>query len=308
MAHMNFMQLFRRRALWNVALYRLTSISGIFEVGDKVPEHFFGASGFRLSRNYQSTVADPFLFAHSGRLYIFFEVKTDFGRGEIWAESMGSNGIWERHGCVLAEDFHVSYPNVFSDSEGNIYMIPETATSGKAWLYTTEEFPFKWRRSRVLLDAPLKDPSIIFTQNHVLLLGTTRQDELMVHKADSIDDKFNPQGVLISKDRATSRSGGGLFVAAGKLYRPAQNCTISYGLNISIMEVDIRGSNEYSESLFISDLCRNRPDWMELGYHHMSVAKFGEDYFLAIDGRRRDKYVNTLLLAYFTLFEKSRVR
>lgn len=304
---MNFIQLFRRRALWSVALFRLTSVSDIFEVGDKVPERFFGASSFRLSRDYQSTIADPFLFNHSGRLYIFFEVKSDFGRGEIWAESMGSNGIWESHGCVLAEDFHISYPNVFSDSKGNIYMIPETAASGKVWLYTAEEFPFKWRRSLVLLDAPLKDSSIIFTQNRVLLLGTNSQDELVVHEADSIDGKFNPQGALISKDRASSRSGGGLFVADGKLYRPAQNCTISYGLNISIMEVEIRGSNEYSESLFLSDLCQSRPDWMELGYHHMSVAKFGEDYFLAIDGRRRDKYVNTLLLAYFTLLGNRRV-
>jgi len=301
---MKLMQLFDRRPLWTVALYRLKSPGDVFEVADKTPEYFFGEAGLRSSRDYRSTTADPFLFTHSGRLYIFFEVKTDFGKGEIWAESMGADGIWVRHGIVLVEEFHISYPNVFSDSDGRIYMLPETAASGKVWLYTTDEFPFNWRRVEVLIDKPLSDPSIIFTQDGVLLLGTTRQHELKIHTARGLDRQFNRTGLLVTKDRAISRSGGAPFIANGKLYRPAQNCRTSYGENISLMEVEILAANEYRERLVVADLYPRRPFWMELGCHHMSIVKFGNDYFLAVDGRRRDKYVNTILLAYFKLFGK----
>jgi len=296
---MNLMQVFSRRSLWTVALYRLDSPGDIFEVANRTPEHFFGEQGLRTSRGYQSTTADPFLFTHEGRLYIFFEVKTDFGHGEIWAESMGADGVWVSHGCVLAEDFHISYPNVFQGPDGRIYMLPETAASGKAWLYTTDTFPFHWRRVGVLLDEILSDPAMIFTPEGVLLLGTTRQDELKVHAAPAPEGPFNPNGQLITKDRAISRSGGAPFVAGGKLHRPAQNCTTTYGQNISIMEVEFVGSSKYRERLVLADLYPRRQEWMELGYHHMSIAKFGDHYFLAVDGRRRDKYVNTLLLACF---------
>jgi len=298
---MKLTQVFSRRPLWTVALYRLKSPGEIFDLADKEPEHFFGAQGLRLGREYRSTTADPFLFAHGERLYIFFEVKTDFGHGEIWAESMGADGTWVSHGCVLAEEFHVSYPNVFTGRDGTIYMLPETAASGKTWLYTTDTFPFNWRRVGVLLDEILSDPAIIFTEEGVLLLGTTRQDELKVHTASVAEGPFNPQGRLITKDRAISRSGGAPFVIDGKLHRPAQNCTTSYGQNISLMEVELKGATEYGERLVLADLYPRRQEWMALGYHHMSLAKFGEDYFLAVDGRRQDKYVNTLLLACFRL-------
>lgn len=296
---MNWMQVFSRRSLWTVALYRLDSPGEVFEVARRTPVHFFGAQGLRTSRAYQSTTADPFLFAHDGRLYIFFEVKTDFGHGEIWAESMGADGAWVNHGCVLAEPFHVSYPNVFQGPDGRIYMLPETAASGKAWLYTTDAFPFDWRKVGVLLDQILSDPAMIFTPEGVLLLGTTRQDELKVHAAPGPEGPFNPQGQLITRDRAISRSGGAPFMAGGKLHRPAQNCTTTYGQNISIMEVELIGSSDYRERLLQADLYPSRQEWMELGYHHMSLARFGDHYFLAVDGRRRDRYVNTLLLAWF---------
>ena len=300
---MKLKQFFSRRPLWTVGLYRLQSAGDAFDLGGKTPEHFFGEAGFRLGRDYRSTTADPFLFAHGDRLYLFYEVKTDFGQGEVWAESMGADGRWQSHGQVLAESFHISYPNVFTDTDGRIYMLPETAASGKVWLYTTDEFPFNWRRAGVLLDTPLSDPSILFTEEGVLLLGTTRQDEFKVYSAPALEGPFDPDGLVITRDRAVSRSGGVPFQADGALYRPAQNCKNFYGENISIMAVDKLGRTDYREALFMSDLCPVKPKWMELGSHHMSICKFGDDVFLAVDGRRRDKYMNTLLLAWFKLLE-----
>ncbi|MEO5566101.1 MAG: hypothetical protein ABIR05_05525, partial [Luteimonas sp.] len=202
---------------------------------------------------------------------------------------------------VLAEDFHLSYPNIFLGSDGKIYMLPETAASGRAWLYAADEFPFRWRKVRALIDQSLRDPSIIFTKDGVLLLGTTREDELRAYRAPSLDGNFSSEGTLITSDKAISRSGGAPFALGDKLHRPAQNCREFYGQNISIMEVENADSSGYSERMVKEDLFPRRPKWMQLGYHHMSVAKFGNDYFLAVDGRRKDKYINTILLAYFKL-------
>lgn len=297
-------QLFSRRSLWTVALYRLQSPGDIFNAAERVPERFFGENGLRLSPGYHSTTADPFLFSHAGRLYLFVEVQTDFGKGEIWAQSVGADGVWEDHGLVLIEDFHLSYPNVFADSSGRMYMLPETAASGKVWLYTTDEFPYRWRRVAALFDSPLIDPSILFTDDGLLLLGTTRSGEFKVHALPSLDGLANPQGLMVTNDRAVSRGGGAPFVVDGKHFRPAQNCKNFYGENLSIMEIETLGSDEYRERLYTADLYPRRPKWMALGYHHMSIAKFGDDYFLAIDGRGKDKYLNTILLAFFKLLDR----
>lgn len=299
-----FRQLFSRRSIWTVALYRLESEEKILHTVDKTPERFFGASGLRLGCGYPSTTADPFLFVNSGRLYIFFEVKTDFQKGEIWAQSMGADGQWVDHGLVLAEKFHLSYPNVFTGTDGCIYMLPETAASGKVWLYKAEEFPMTWRRERVLLDKPLSDPSIIIQEGAVLLLGTTRTDELMVHHASSLGAEFTTEGVLVTRNKAVSRNGGMPFTASGKQYRPAQNCERFYGESLGILEIESVSPTHYKESLVTAELYPIRPKWMELGYHHMSVAKFGGHYFVAIDGRGWDRYLNTLLLAWFRILGK----
>jgi hypothetical protein len=303
---MNLMQLFSRRPIWKVALYRLQKPEDIFGAMDKTPEQFFGEKGLRLSRDYHSTTADPFLFTHADRLYLFFEVQTDFGKGEIWAESMGANGVWESHGLILAEEFHVSYPNVFSDSSGSIYMLPETAASGSVLLYTADEFPFKWRRVATLLDTPLSDPTILFTEDGMLLLGTNRRDELKIHALSNLDGPASMKSIMVTNDKAISRSAGAPFVANGKLYRPAQNCSNFYGENINLLEVETLGATDYSERLVTSDIYPRRPKWMKLGYHHLSIAKFGDDYFLAVDGRGKDQYANTILLACFKIWELMR--
>ena len=289
------------------ALYRLGSEGELFDISRKTPEKFFGASGLRLSRNYNKVTADPFLFSDSDRLYAFYEVCTDFGKGEIWAHSMGKDGNWVEHGQVLAEPFHLSFPCVFRGRDGAIYMLPETASSGHAWLYVADEFPLKWRRLRVLLVKPLKDPAIIETAGGALLLGTNLNDQLECHASQGLHAEFDAIGQRITDDKAVSRNAGAFFSVAGKCYRPAQYGVNFYGEKVGIMEVDLDGPAGYREHLVIADLFPSKPKWMALGCHHVSIAHFDGACFVVVDGRRHDSYVNTLLLAWFKLMETLRV-
>jgi len=272
-------------------------------VENREPIIFFGERGFRQDISYQATVADPFLFTHNARLYLFYEVKTDFGVGEIWAKSMNTEGEWENHGPVLKEKFHLSYPQVFSYKE-KIWMIPEAASSGKVWLYSSESFPFQWRRSRVLIEEPLVDPSLLIREDGLYLLGTTRDSELKLFHSNELHNSFRDTGITVTKDRTVSRNAGAPLLLRGMgVYRVAQDCKESYGQNISILKINKISSLEYSEEVVLPKLYQKKPKWMALGCHHISMTTFQSEVYVAVDGMRKDSYFNTLSLARLKLMK-----
>jgi hypothetical protein len=293
---MNIKALFQRRKLWTIALYKLKDESEIFELDKINPFYFIGERGMRRNAEYQATTADPFLFVWDDRLYTFYEIQTDFGIGEIWAHSMDSQGTWINHGQVLKEDFHLSYPQVFS-YDGQVWMIPEAASSGKVWLYVADVFPHKWRRAKVLINEPLVDPSIIIQLEGIYLFGTTLVNELKLFFSPLLSQEFMSTGFVISSDKSISRNGGRPLCIQNVFYRVAQNCKQYYGQNISLLQIDELSVENYSEHMTVIDLFKQKPEWMELGYHHISTVLFKNEYFVAVDGMRRDKYLNTLLLA-----------
>lgn len=70
-----------------------------------------------------------------------------------------------------------------------------------------------------------------------------------------------------------------------------------------MLKLDELSVDNYSEHIINSDLFHNKPKWMESGSHHISTALFRNEHFVAVDGMQRDKYINTLLLAFFKIFE-----
>lgn len=298
---MNLKAIFKRREVWTIALYKLKDRNEIFELGEHEPFHFFGERGIRRDKGYQATIADPFLFVHNERLYIFYEIKTDFGVGEIWAQSMDMHGSWTNHGQVLKEDFHLSYPQVFLNKD-QIYMIPEAAHSGGVWLYAAVDFPSNWQKVRILVNEPLLDPSIIIRQEGIFLLATTREYELKLYFSPDINQEFVSIGPTITKDKSIARNAGRPVYMKDVLYRLAQNCKYNYGQNISLLQIDQLSTDGYTEQLIVSDLYQTKPRWMEMGYHHMTTELFMNEHFVAVDGMRKDKYLNTLLLAIIKVF------
>ena len=247
------------------------------------------------------TVADPFLFSFGGTLYLFYEVKTDHRPGEIWAQSLSENGEWISLGSVLSEDFHLSYPQVF-EHRGRIYMIPEAAQSGSVLLYSAVNFPGKWELAETLIAEPLLDPTVFVGDGDgFFLLATTRDYELKLYHSNVIDGHFSDTGIIISKDKAFSRCAGSILEIDGRYYRPAQDCSRIYGERIQLLHISETSLIGYHETLSVSDLFAVKPNWMSVGSHHLSSTEHDGSVYAAVDGRRRDRYINTLLLGILSL-------
>jgi hypothetical protein len=296
-------KLFTRRKLWSIAIYKIENERDIFQLSNCKPFYFIGECGFRSDFKYQATNADPFLFVHEERIYVFYEIQTDFGVGEIWAHSMDSVGVWISHGRVLKEDFHLSYPQVFA-FDRKIWMIPESASSGKVWLYVAELFPNRWRRVRVLINEPLVDPSIFINNEGIYLFGTTRDNNLRLYFAKDINESFILVVNSVTSDKAISRNGGRPLFIENSLYRVAQNCSTSYGQNIILLRIKHITKNKYIEEVEINDLYVEKPKWMSEGYHHLSVVECNNGLFVAVDGMRKDIFINTVSLVFLKFLYK----
>lgn len=234
---MNLFRIFRRRELWSIGVYKLQAFEDILDIGSRQPVWLIGETGFRKDFQYQSTVADPFLYVSGEALYLFYEVKTDHDHGEIWVNTLLKDGSWRALGRALKEDFHLSYPQVF-ERQGHIYMLPEAAASGKVLLYVAVEFPLKWKMISVVVEEPLVDPTLIIQDNdEIFLLATTRKNELKLYFSSNITMSFIDSGIVITKDLAISRCGGAPLRIVKVLYRIAQDCTREYRKFIRLLRI-----------------------------------------------------------------------
>lgn len=301
-------KLFEKRDRWTFRIYRLENLADLFQEPTPAPIHVHRAQNFRLSKNYQTVAADPFLFAHDNRLYCFYEVKTDHDHGAIHAKYMTADGVWHSCGEVLKEPFHLSYPQVFSCNDA-IYMLPESAQSGSIYLYEAQQFPHHWRRQHKLVDAPLRDPTLIKTHDrNYYIFATTVDFRLKLYHSDSLEKQFTDTGIVITQDRRLSR-GAGTFISLGnQFFRPAQDCSTTYGKNISFQKIEQITPTEYSETHSELSLSISGEKWMSRGSHHISHATLGGSVFVALDGNSPDIRINTFLLAAFRAFEGLRTR
>lgn len=95
--------------------------------------------------------ADPFLFEYDGTIYLFaeyFSYRTRKGSIVVFTYDKNRNDFTGRKE-ILCEDFHMSYPLVFSHGN-SIYMLPETEQAGALILYRAVRFPYEWKKEKVL--------------------------------------------------------------------------------------------------------------------------------------------------------------
>jgi len=296
------LKLFKRRELWAVGVYRFANLDEIFDPSRGEMIKLVRESGLRKSHSYKSTVADPFLFVAHDRIYLFYEVKTDHSHGEIWAQSMAPDGAWVDHGCVLKEDFHLSYPQVFC-YDGRIFMIPEAAQSGQVILYEAHDFPNGWKRHSILVDEPLRDPTIVFDgDNEVFLIASSGSYDLKLFHSSDLFSGFQFAGIFIENDPSVARCGGGFIRIGEDLIRPAQDCSIAYG-----KQIDLRLVKQMSRTSYVEETSRlqlnYRETWMSEGSHHISSVSYEGGIYVALDGRAKDSLLNSLMLGVLKLFD-----
>jgi hypothetical protein len=234
-------------------------------------------------------IADPFPYRDSGRDWLLVE---DYGhpwgvRGRIsridLADLTRATLV-----PVIDRDTHLSYPYVFTDEQGQVYCIPEMAQERRGCAVFALAPDGSWsERHRILLDRIVIDPTMFRFDGRWWLLGGNAEGrgslELDAYYADAIAGPWTPHPLNpLKRDAASARPGGRPFAVGGQLYRPAQDCSRTYGGALTIMAIEELTPTRFRER----PVARLEPDAngpYPDGLHHLVV----DGNRLYMDGKRQ---------------------
>jgi hypothetical protein len=138
---------------------------------------------------------------------------------------------------------HLSYPFLI-DVEGRLFCIPESCAAQEIGLYEVERFPDRWVKVANLLEGiPIVDATIFRHEGTWWLAGSEAAAkgttcELHLWHATAITGPWHPHAANPVKiDVRSARPGGTPFYENGVLYRPAQDCSRTYGGRVIINRV-----------------------------------------------------------------------
>ena len=227
--------------------------------------------------------ADPFLTIHRGEPWLFFEVYV----GATATGHIGCCALARPHEVLdaIQPTFHVSYPYLV-ESEGALFCAPEQHQSGQVSLYRCHDFPQGWIEETALLpDFPGVDPTLMEWDGHWYLWVGHQQkrprDQVFLFHSPSLFGpwKCHPTSPVIKWDW-NGRNGGRILNYQGRLLRPAQNRTRTYGgglVFMEIMELSPRSYHEREWGRWEPDPGWPYPD----GLHHVCE----QDGFTVIDAK-----------------------
>jgi len=236
--------------------------------GEELPHWMLGVKTGHSSRNHgplnlrevrwiQSPrghfYADPFVVEHEGKPWVFFEdlpYSTD--KGIIACAEINNDGTLSQTVPVLELAYHLSYPCIFRDA-GELYMVPESVADGTVQLYRCKRFPDAWEQGKVLLHAPAVDTTVWIEDGLYWFFVTLQEPrggglQLWLFYSRSLTGELirHPRSP-ISTDIRFSRGAGAIFRENGKLLRPSQDCSGSYGRLMVFNEITTLNGREYAE-------------------------------------------------------------
>lgn len=199
--------------------------------------------------------ADPFAVEHQGRTFIFFEeLSFRTWKGRIMAIEVFEDAEPAAAQVALECPYHLSYPFVFA-WEGAHYMVPETADNGTIELYRCEAFPARWTLARVLLEGIRAYDATLWKEGdrwwmfvNVAEPGADASDELHLYwSATPLGPWTAHPGNPVVSDVRCARPAGPLFARNGRVYRPSQDCSLTYGHSVVINRVEVLSDDAYRE-------------------------------------------------------------
>ncbi len=205
-----------------------------------------------------SIKADPFLFEHEGKCYLFYEAYARGDRKAHIAVGRFDGDALTQVGVALERPYHLSYPFIFRDGD-QIFMIPETHQARRLEIWRCSEFPLKWELHATAFEGQSPADSILIRHGAKWWLFTNLSDfhayedhcsELYLFEVDGPaltgikPHKRNP--VVIGSTEA--RGAGRIFEHDGRLLRPSQNNAHGiYGYGLNIMEIETLTLDDYRE-------------------------------------------------------------
>lgn len=237
--------LFCRQEEWNIGIWYKPI--GECLLLDSQPEIRW-LSGSKRG-NYK---ADPFGIKREGKVYIFFE---DFNarihRGGISLVVIDEGGSISERTRVIESSVHMSYPYLF-EHEGEVFCIPEMHDIPGVHLYKARRFPYDWVFVGTLVENVSVCDSTAFRYADRWWLTFTPisscSEDLHVWYAPDLSGPWKPHAANpVKRDVSSARPAGTPFIFDGSLYRPAQDCSRTYGGRIVINKVIKLTEMEFDE-------------------------------------------------------------
>jgi hypothetical protein len=242
-----------------------------------------------------SFVADPFLIRVGNFYYLFFELlNRTSGRGEIGVAKSTGLTNWQYERVVLAEPFHLSYPQVF-EWDHAYYMVPESYQANSIRLYRADAFPGGWQHVHTLLEGQPFSDSTVFRHNGGWWLFTQvfngKHDNLRLFFAADLFGAWteHPVSPIIEGDPHAARPAGRVVRLGDELIRFAQDCAPQYGLAVRAFRITQLTESEYVERPVRGDatLRGSGEGWNASRMHHVDAHCVGQDQWIAaVDGAR----------------------
>jgi hypothetical protein len=224
---------------WNVGIVPAPAKSFVKEGEFIIPKPIW------LKLNTKKSVyhADSFGFVRDKEFHIICE-EYDYtdAKGFLTSFSVNSH-TFISHSIkkALEKKYHLAYPFLF-ESGGEYYCVPENSEAKCINLYrynmSDDELVFD---KTLLQNVQAVDPTIIFHDGYWWLFFTDRistNERLHIWYSESLKGEYTPHANNpVKVDIRSSRPAGNLFELDGKLFRPAQDCSIRSGRRICINEV-----------------------------------------------------------------------
>lgn len=242
-------------------------------------------------------------------LFLFAEEHRRGQAGQIKVWSIQPGASLEELGELKIGNWHTSYPFVFQNDD-DVFIIPETSAegwgkgNGEVALYRFVDFPLKVEKVATLLDGPYADSSI-FHRDGLFYLFTFREDEGLLFISDQLEGPYYPHPANpISTDPRHARSGGAIIPETAErpfLLRPAQDCSITYGGDLTLMKIRTLSADIYEEEIWSERTVADRYPWASSGAHHISQCHWQGKVVTAIDGLQPDYRVSRLFGLFWRL-------
>lgn len=193
-------------------------------------------------------IADPFAVSgidENGDLLMLAEVydyRTQLGRICALRFNVKSGRLDIVETPSLSAGVHMSYPFLFQHA-GEIFCVPETHEARCVYLYRALNYPEEWVREAVLLeDFPAADATVFQYGDRWWMFATNVEQGsntfLYAWHSEELLGPWRPhKSNPIKTDITSSRPAGRPFVVDGKLYRPAQDGSKTYGGRVVIHQI-----------------------------------------------------------------------
>lgn len=237
-------------------------------------------------------VADPFIWYRDGKYALFVEIlNRNNNQGDLAVAVSDDGENFSYKGLIIDEKWHLSYPYVF-EWENQMYMMPESHEDKALHLYKATEYPTKWQRLHTLIRGKDFIDSTIFRHGDrwwILATTSKNSDILRLYSSDQLTGEYreHPKSPVVTENPRLGRQGGNVLAHEGRLYRTAQDASVTYATHVRAVEITKLTPTEYEEHEMQIDpiVGPGGTGWNQLAMHQVAVIGHPQGGFIAaVDG------------------------